>query len=86
MPFDLPDWVESASALEELNIDDRALILEELKSGEKPVKTDCNAMSAFMKAPRKVLLPEGFVFTGNYFICWKQTGNFLPVDFVNCVF
>ena len=38
------------------------------------------------ESPRKMLLPESFVFTGNYFICWKQTGNFPPVDFVNCVF
>ena len=56
--IDLPDLVESASALEKLNIDDRTLILEGLKSGKRPVKVDCGAMPAFMKAPGKCYFPR----------------------------
>ena len=56
--IDLPDLVGSASALEKLNIDDRTLILEGLKSGKRPVKVDCGAMPAFMKAPGKCYFPR----------------------------
>ncbi|WP_276741982.1 hypothetical protein [Victivallis vadensis] len=56
--IDLPDLVGSASAQEKLNIDDRTLILEGLKSGKRPVKVDCGAMPAFMKAPGKCYFPR----------------------------
>ena len=39
-------------------IDDRTLILEGLKSGKRPVKVDCGAMPAFMKAPGKCYFPR----------------------------
>lgn len=66
--IDLPDLVGSASAQEKLNIDDR---VEELKFGERPVRGDCGAMPAFMKAPgkcyftRALFLQEIILFAGS---------------------